>query len=136
ERRHPIPPELRPKAQDLNRYRQVQLARFFPVTLELLHFSPQFRQVRQALVEEGYQEWQVMQAACNIALQCRLPSMENTDGTGSHGEDGSLKMQILDFLLDHAEDLSVTLPPIASLSKTQLLGQIHADSYDLLHYIA
>jgi hypothetical protein len=136
ERRQPIPPELRPKAPDLNRRRQAQLVRFFPVTLELLHFSPQFRQVRQALVDEGYQEWQVMQAACNIALQSRLPLMENTNGRGSHEEDGSLKMQILDFLLDHAEDLSVTLPPIVSFSKTQLLGQIRADSYDLLHYIA
>jgi len=131
---HPIPPELRPKAEDLNRHRQAQLKRFFPVTLELLHFSPQLRQIKRALVDEGYQEWQVMQAACNIALQHRLLSPENTNGIGSHEEDGSLKMQIIDLLLDHAEDLSVTLP-LASLSKTQLLGQIRADSYDLLHYI-
>lgn len=133
---HSIPSELRPKAEGLNRHRQAQLKRFFPVTLELLHFSPQFRQIKQALVDEGYQEWQVMQAACNIVLRHRLLPPENTNEIGFHKEDESLKMQILDLLLDMVEDLSVTLPPIASLSQTQLLDQIRADSYDLLHYIA
>ena len=135
ERKYPIPPELHPTAQDINQRRKIQLARFFPVTLELLQFSSQFCQVRQALVDEGYQKWQVMQAASNIALQSRLQLMENTNETEDHAKDRSLKVQILDFLLNHPEDISLTLPPLTFLSKTQLLDQIRADSYDLLHYI-
>lgn len=128
--------ESRPGTQEIYRKRQSQLKRFFPVTTERLRFNPQFRQTKQSLLHEGYQDWQVMQAGCNIALQLRQPELYVPAETpGSDEKDRSIKLQVLDFLLQQGEDLSAQLPGEEALTKAKLLAQIVADSHDLLHYI-
>lgn len=135
ERPRPVPTELRPSVQELLRRRFSQLARFFPVTQELLNFSPAFRQAKQELLSEGYREWQVIQAGCNISLRTRLPDpFPSEDESSGELGDGTIKLKLLYFLLEHVEELPMSLPSNAC-SKINLRTQILADSSDLLSYV-
>ena len=123
-------PNLKLSPLEIFQRRRSQLARFFPVTLERLRFSPLFSQTKQKLVKEGCQEWQVTQAGCNLVLKYRLPELfAKTD------DDQYDAMGVLDYLLTYSEDVSSKLPPDQELSIEQLLEQIKADTYELIRYV-
>lgn len=133
--------------------RRLQLSRFFPVTLERLRFNKKFLEVKSKLIEEGCKEWQILQAACNIALRHSVPELflsekkqrKNTKNSNkgnkkqsinktSENDQSSAMLNILEFLINHHEDLSRVLPPNEWLSLPNLKAQIQADSLELLIY--
>jgi len=137
ELRRPIPPEMMPSAQDIYERRMSQLRRFFPVTLECLRFNSHFIRVQKRLIEEGYREWQILQAVCNMALKSRTPQLFDTSKVSSgNSQESEAKMKILDYLLTNFEDISETFPSLGRFSSAKLRKQIEADEYDLLQYVA
>ena len=123
-------PNLKLSRLEIFQRRKVQLARFFPVTLERLRFSLTFSEIKQKLVEEGYQDWQVVQAGCNLVLKYRLPELFAKTDNGQYDA-----MRVLDYLINHSEDVSKMLPPEQEISIRQLLKQIKTDTYELIRYI-
>ncbi|CAM4040436.1 hypothetical protein [Deinococcus marmoris] len=75
---HGVEPSRSPAEPDdhrpeiLTRRRQTLLSRYFPVTLERLRFNTAFQGDLRQLADEGYADWQVQQAACNLTLPERL----------------------------------------------------------------
>ena len=133
----PIPPEIKPSAQDIYERRLSQLRRFFPVTLEHIRFNPDFDQIQKQLTEEGYKDWQVVQAVCNMALKHRTPQLFDTSKVSSgSSQESETKMKILDYLLTNFEDISIAFPSLNRSSSVKLRKQIEADEYDLLQYVA
>jgi len=134
-----IPEESKLGRDGIYKRRQAQLSRFFPVTLERLSFNKPFLQTKAQLVGEGYQEWQITQAACNIALKHNVPELFTTVSNTSDSDEeqiNSVTFNVLEFLLANHEDLSRTLPPNTQLSTVNLKVQIQADSFELLKYVA
>lgn len=131
-----ISPDIKPSAQEINGRRQSQLNRFFPVTLEYLRFNPRFVRVQKRLIEEGYREWQILQAVCNMTLKHRAPQLFDTSKVSSgSSQESETKMKILDYLLTNFEDVSITFPSLSRFSSAKLRKQIEADEYDLLQYV-
>ena len=117
--------------------RRSQLSRFFPVTLERLSFDPGFRRVLEQLTSEGYKEWQVVQAGCNLALRSYAPELfsPEAEGNGDSQEEPN-KGDVLDYLLGRStEDVMETFPA-NEMPASALREQIVADGRDLLSYIA
>lgn len=132
----PIPSDIKPSAQEIYERRQSQLNRFFPVTLECLRFSSRFIRVQKQLLEEGYREWQILQAVCNMTLKHRVPQLFNTSKVSSgNSHESETKMKILDYLLTSFEDISETFPSLGRFSSAALRKQIEVDEYDLLQYV-
>ena len=129
------PRELRPTTKEIQERRCNQLRRFFPVTIERLRFNQEFLKIENKLIEEGYKEWQIFQAACNICLIHRSPGLlaSDDDAAESHKTD-SISIRILDYLLVNIEDLSSSLPPLEKLSIELMRQQIYADSIELIRY--
>jgi hypothetical protein len=44
-------------------------------------------------------------------------------------------MGVLDYLINHSEEVSAMLPPDQEISIEQLLKQIKADTYELIRYV-
>ena len=135
--RGPVPPEVEASPREVAERRRSQLSRFFPVTLERLSFDAAFRQTLEQLAGEGYQEWQVVQAGCNLALRYYAPNLflpSNEEADDSAGE--SNRADILDYLLRHTEDAMGTFPPAGEMTASALREQIAADGRDLLSYVA
>jgi hypothetical protein len=134
-----IPPEIRFGAKSFSERRRSQLRRFFPVTLERLSFNKPFSRLKEQLISEGFREWQIVQAACNIALRCRASELfasNNSDEEGaSSGEQSrSPALNILGHLLNNPEDINVPFPSEDQLSAAPVREQIYADAYELLRY--
>jgi hypothetical protein len=123
-------PNLKLSPLEIFQRRKSQLSRFFPVTLERLRFSSIFSEVKQKLIEEGYQGWQVIQAGCNLVLKYRLPQLFAKTDDGHYDP-----MGVLDYLINHSEEVSAMLPPDQEISIEQLLKQIKADTYELIRYV-
>lgn len=97
--------ELRPTDKEIRDRRCGQLRRFFPVTIERLRLNQEFFKTKQKLKEEGYKEWQIFQAACNICLVCRIPELfDSTENIFGSGQTDTLSIRILDYLLANIED--------------------------------
>ena len=122
-------PNLKLSPLEIFQRRKTQLARFFPVTLERLRFNPTFSEIKQKLVEEGYQDWQVVQAGCNLVLKYRLPDLFAKTDDSQYDATG-----VLDYLINYSEDVSAMLPPDQEISIERLLNQIKADTYELIQY--
>jgi hypothetical protein len=134
-----IPPEIRFGKKSFGERRQSQLRRFFPVTIERLGFHNPFQQVKAQLVGEGFREWQVIQAACNIAFRHRMPELfannkSAEESAAQKEQSGPPALNILGYLLDNPEDINILLPPEEQLSAELLREQIYADAHELLRY--
>jgi len=135
--RREIPSELRANAADIRVRRGAQLSRFFPVTLERLSMSKDFADVKRQLMADGFREWQVVQAACNISLKQIAPELFISSPQLSNEEQGEPSaMRVLDFLLSGHEIVARMLPPAGHLSAEKLREQIQADAQELLQYVA
>lgn len=130
----PVSSEMKLRPRNIAERRRAQLSRFFPVTLERLAFQPSFDELKSQLKAEGYREWQVVQAACNVLLRRRKPELFRTVGTPASGQ---LEPQPspLEYLLHNSEDLSAPKPAEGALSASALRRQIHADMRHLLGYV-
>ncbi len=129
------PSELIPTAREIHERRCFQLRRFFPITIERLRLNQEFLEIKKGLIEEGYKEWQIFQAACNICLIHRVPTLFVSDKNPSelHQTD-SISFRILDYLLANIEDLSLPLPQLEELSVEIMRRQIYIDSVELIKY--
>jgi hypothetical protein len=127
------PSELIPTAKEIHDRRCFQLRRFFPVTIERLRLNQEFLGIKKSLIEEGYKEWQIFQAACNICLIYRSPELFASDDDASDQMD-SIPIRILDYLLINIENLHLPLPPLEKLSAEIMRRQIYADSIELIRY--
>ncbi len=135
EAHHPVPPEARPSPASIRERRAGQLTRFFPVTLERLAMDRGFRQTQAELAGDGYREWQIDQAACNIALRHRHPELFAVPpALGNDGAEDSPAIKVLEHLIFYGEDVSVALPTAGQLSAAALREQVRADALDLLQY--
>jgi hypothetical protein len=111
------PSELIPTAKEIHKRRCFQLRRFFPVTIERLRLNQEFLEIKKNLIEEGYKEWQIFQAACNICLIHRAPALFASDDNPSEShQTNDISIRILDYLLASIEDLSSSMPPLENLS--------------------
>lgn len=129
------PSELIPTAKEIHERRCFQLRRFFPVTIERLRLNQEFQGIKKGLLEEGYKEWQIFQAACNICLNHRASALFTSDDNPSELQQmESTSIRIIDYLLANIEDLSLSLPPLEKLSVEIMRRQINADSLELIKY--
>lgn len=129
------PRELRPKNKEISERRCEQIRRFFPATIERLRLNQEFLKAKNKLKEEGYKEWQIFQAACNICLVCRAPELfSSTENISGSGQTDTISIRILDYLLANIEDLSLSLPPLEKLSVEIMHRQIYIDSLELIKY--
>ena len=129
-----IPPEIRFANERVHDRRRKQMSTFFPVTLERLCFDRKFLAKKERLIAEGYTEWQIVQAACNISLQHIAPELFGTADEGPSSACTSIALNVLEFLLTHHEDLNRTLPPQKELTTANLRKQLDADARVLLEY--
>lgn len=134
--RREIPREFRFGKEGLHERRRIQLSRFFPVTLERLRFSKEFSQIRRQLTSEGFHDWQVIQAGCNIALQHLAPGLFKDAGEGPDSvQRDVIAQKILTFLIDTHQPLSLASIPMDQFNVAVLKEQVYADSSALLRYI-
>ena len=130
------PSELIPTAKEIRERRCFQLRRFFPVTIERLRLNQEFLGIKKRLLDEGYKEWQIFQAACNICLIHRAPELFVSDKTQSDSsQTENISIHILDYLLANIEDLSLSLPSPEKLSVEIMHRQIYTDSVELVKYV-
>jgi hypothetical protein len=145
ERIRDIPDEVRFGRDGIHNRRRRQLSRFFPVTIERLSLNKDFLQTKSQLSSEGYQEWQVVQAACNIALRHSAPGLFTPDVDTADDLDipddqddvhtRRVTLRILQFLLANHESVVRVLPPNEQLLISAMKAQIQADSYVLLKHV-
>ncbi|HYP41598.1 MAG TPA: hypothetical protein VEX13_14665 [Chloroflexia bacterium] len=131
----PAPPP--PEPADVDKRRREQLDRFYPVTLTRLRREKVYEAARETLKAEGFAEWQVTQAACNISLRYRAPQLLSPDRSEvSEDRSGSApgKIEVLEYLVSHYEEANLRLPPAEALTAHTLAAQIAADSRDLLDH--
>jgi hypothetical protein len=132
----PKPPEAAAPGE-INERRRAQLSRFFPVTLERLSFDTDFGRKLNQFMSEGYREWQVLQAGCNLALKSYAPELFSSgdEESGDSSEEPN-RVDILDYLLEQSEDAMSTFPPTGEMTASALREQITADGRELLSYVA
>lgn len=127
----PVPVEAKLAPEEIASRRASQLSRFFPVTLERLEFEPAFTRAKAVLVSNGYREWQVLQAACNVGLRHRSPELFRP--AQSAADPG--QVQLLRYLVHDVELVSMPQLHKSASSPTALRRQIHADMRNLLTYV-
>jgi hypothetical protein len=126
-------PHTLPAPSKIASRRSRQLDSFFPVTLERLRHHENFQRAKEELLSQGFQLWQISQAACNIVLQARAPELFQESNNAS--EDGPLEMpkvRMLYYLVSNYESITVTIPSAEELRTEGLRRQIAADARDLL----
>lgn len=133
-----IPSEIRFGGERFIERRWKQLKRFFPVTLERLGFNQNFTKIKTQLLTEGYREWQIIQAACNISLKNYAPELFVINNTISEEEseekNNTPATKILKYILNNSENIYLPFPSEDKLSLENLREQINADSLELLSY--
>ncbi len=132
----PEPVETEASPREAAERRRSQLSRFFPVTLERLSFAPDFQRTLGQLTGEGYQEWQVLQAGCNLALRSYAPDLFSPSEEDDDSAEEPNRADILDYLLNQSEDAMGTFPPTGEMTASALREQIAADIRHLLSYVA
>jgi hypothetical protein len=131
-----IPREFRLSMAGIHERRRIQLSRFFPVTLERLRFSREFIQTKQQLISEGFREWQILQAGCNVALRHLAPEFFEKEGNGADpGQRGVVAQNILAFLIGNHQTLSLASVLADEFNVKGLTEQIYEDSSALLRYV-
>jgi hypothetical protein len=126
----PIPESVKPQPDQVATRRRRQLRRFFPVTLERMQWSSAFEAVRKSLLMEGFREWQVNQALCNISLRRRFP-----DEFGK-GDSNVNVVDVLGRLVNTYEALGTSQVTSDEPEPSRLRAQIRADSAYLLKSVS
>jgi len=113
---------------EIFRRRKKKLKNYFPISIAKLEYMHNFIQVRTQLIEIGYQEWQINQAACNLIVSYRM--VKKLFFQGLEGKVAS--SQILNYLLDSFEEYENIIPDETEFSLDNLKRQIKADMKELL----
>lgn len=124
-----------PSPHAVQHQRNRLLKRFFPVTVERLSFTPEFREIEAHLASRGYAAWQVRQAACNISLLRQTPeifSVEEANISPSGYGGVSVASRILDRLVKTPEMLVLTTGVSTPYSADELVRQMDFDTRYLL----
>jgi hypothetical protein len=111
--------------------RKKRLQTFFPITLEGLAYNSRFKKSKGILISEGFANWQISQAACNVVASYRMCNKPHFESLKK--ETGPF--DILKFLLNTIEEPTSSFPPIHYFSIDILRYQIVADTIELLNYI-
>ncbi|MGC2236789.1 MAG: hypothetical protein WA584_11550 [Pyrinomonadaceae bacterium] len=130
-----IPSEMRYSATEIFVRRMNQLRRFFPVTIERLTLNKTFNQIKQSLIEEGFREWQILQAGCNLVLKQAEPELFKVNTESTEQQLKELETKVLIFLIDNYETLSSPTFSEDIIDITKIKEQIYADSFTLLRYV-
>jgi hypothetical protein len=131
-----IPFGTKTNLKEIHELRETQLSRFFPVSLEYLRFNSEFLQIKTQLNQKGYYDWQIYQAACNIIIKHRTPEIFNKDPNLSNElQKDKIKTEILKYLCDNFEDISMPYPSLDFLSISEICKQIKADSFELIYHL-
>jgi hypothetical protein len=106
------------------------------VTIERLTLNKTFNQIRQQLIEEGFRDWQIIQAGCNLVLKITKPELfiDNPELTEQQ-QRNEVEIKVLNFLVDNYETLSSSNISENILDITKIKEQIYADSFALLRYV-
>jgi hypothetical protein len=127
--------ESLPDLGEMKARRRTQLSRFFPVTLELLRFDANFNHILHDLVSEGYREWQIEQAGCNLSLrQHILELFAQLGDVHDAARENLIELLLLGHLIKNYEDCSKITGLHVKISRTSARDQIRADSRSLLSY--
>jgi len=118
----PMPESMKPQPDQVAARRRHQLRRFFPVTLERMQWSEAFKAVRKNLLMEGFHEWQVNQAWCNMSLHRRFPD------EFEKGDSNVNVVDVLGRLVNTYEALGTSQMTSEQLQPSRLRAQIRADS--------
>lgn len=119
-----------PAPREILDRRKSQLKRFFPVTLERLRFSTQFKNIQDRLGAEESRDWELRQAVCNLTLRHRHPELYEREEEFAGGT------SVIDFLLCHPETVEGQPLPDNLLSVEVVARQLLADRRDLLGYVS
>jgi len=107
------------------------LDKYFPVTLEYLRASTAFADVLGRLSTSGHEEWQVVQAACNLVLSHNLLGKQHFRGFECGDRDtGSIPLH--DALRNYVETPYMAALPDSVSRPSFLRRQIKLDSLRLL----
>jgi hypothetical protein len=123
-RRKPLPESV----ENISKRRIEKLRDFLPITLERLEYTPIFKDSRTDLKKNGFFDWQIIQAACNIVVSFRLCNCIHYATLKTK----SAQMTILEHLLNEVERPDTIYPPEHFFSKENLKKQIVADMLELL----
>jgi hypothetical protein len=106
-----------------------RLKTYLPITMERLEYSAKFQSSKVALLSEGFADWQILQAACNMVVSMRMCQKLHFDDL----EEKSAAADILEFLLKGFEIANDGFPR-EMFSEEALRDQIIADSNELLEF--
>jgi hypothetical protein len=112
--------------EEITKRREIQLKRFFPITYEKILAWVGFESLKVEINKQGYEDWQIIQAICNIFL------IRNQSELFSDAETSIV--DILQYLIANSQDIVNDNPRIEEVTKAQILGQIKLDSQVLLSY--
>jgi hypothetical protein len=130
-----IPSEIGYSTTEIFEKRLRQLKRFFPVTIERLTFNKTFNQIKQQLIEEGFRDWQILQAGCNLVLKITEHEIFLGSSELTERQRNEIEIKVLNFLIDNYETLSSSNVSEDILDITKIKEQIYADSLALLKYV-
>ncbi|HIJ02399.1 TPA: hypothetical protein HA363_07145 [Candidatus Woesearchaeota archaeon] len=117
--------------KEISNRRWTRLKTFLPITIEKLKYHLSFQNSKDSLLSEGFVNWQVLQAACNIVISLRMcgqPHFKALDQKSAH-------LDILEYFLNIFEEPKSFLPSDKYFSIETLREQIILDSIELLQYV-
>lgn len=107
------------------------LDKYFPVTQERLRGSATLGDALRRLSTSGYEEWQIMQAACNLVLSHALFGTQHFRGL-EVGDAHAGSVPLHEILRDYVETPYMPALPEAVSKPGSLRRQIKLDSLELL----
>jgi len=117
--------------EEIRKKRWKRLKTFLPITIEKLKYQPNFQASRNLLVSEGFADWQILQAACNIVVSFRMCKKPYFTGL----DQKSAQASILKYLLNTFEEPKNLLPPNKYFSIEIIRKQIIGDTIELLKHV-
>jgi hypothetical protein len=109
-----------PSETDIRSDKFKALASKFPATLQYLRQSQEFNSIGQQLTFEGYNDWEIVQAGCNIIMNFRV------DPDGKLPNDERIK-KLSEYIESYVETVYSPFPPIGYLVLKKVRDQVHAD---------
>lgn len=109
-----------PSETDIRSDKFKALASKFPVTLQYLRQSQEFDSIGQQLTFEGYNDWEIVQAGCNIIVNFRV------DPDGKLPNDERIK-KLGEYVKSYVETAYSPFPPTGYFVLKRVRDQVHAD---------
>ncbi|MGA2239355.1 MAG: hypothetical protein ABSG74_09105 [Candidatus Bathyarchaeia archaeon] len=109
-----------PSETDIRSDKLKALASKFPVTLQYLRQSQEFDSIGQQLTFEGYNDWEIVQAGCNIIMIYRV------DPDGKLPNDERIK-KLSEYVGTYVETAYSPFPPAGYFVLKKVRSQVHAD---------